>query len=621
MNSNSGNDKAFLNRLTSIVEANLKDENFGVRELADKMRMNRSSIHRKLKSITKKSVSEFIREIRLQRAKELLEEGNSNISEVAYNVGFGSPSYFTKSFHDYFGFTPGELKIKELEAELKSINTNKKSSKKLYWFFSSILLIVIISVLAIGKFFIFKERVPVEESILVDQLKNLSSEESKQYFALGLTNTIRIQLGKISGLKVISGPTAEQFKESTRSLSEIARQVNADFILYGDTQLNDSVVLINLELSDARTGITIWTENYRRASDDIFDIELDIAKNVADQLQLILSPEEIRQIKKLNPRNFEAYINYEMGQYLCIKRDSASIYKGIEYFEKAIEMDSDYTLAYAGLADGYYALAITGTVDWKVGYDKAYKMAEKALEKDSTLAEAYAVLGVVTYFAYWKWEEARKFLEKAIQVDSNCMVAHLYYASFLDIVREREKALYHINRAIELNPYFGLPWGMKGAILSHDKKYTESMVAFRRVLELKSKASLSNVDIFYNYIDLNDEKNALESLRQIWLVDNAYQKYLSQIKPVYKTSGMNGILKLILDANLKEHKNACPAELYARLGMNNEALDCLERRCRKGNVNSRSIIRPEFESLHSNPRFQALVDSMNLRTYFPNLSK
>ena len=223
-------------------------------------------------------------------------------------------------------------------------------------------------------------------------------------------------------------------------------------------------VRISVQLIDARKDHHLWSENYDRQLADIFIIQSDIAKNVAKQLQSILSPEEIKHIEKLHPKNAEAYDKYLMGQYLCLKRDSLSIRKGIEYFEQAIEIDSTYTLAYSGLADGYYALAFTGNIERSTGYDRAYKMAEKALEMDSTLAEAYAVLGIVNYFGYWKWEEARKLLEKAIEVDSNCMVAHLYYCSFLDIVGEPENALKQVNKAIELEPLYHMPFQMKGII-------------------------------------------------------------------------------------------------------------------------------------------------------------
>jgi AraC-like DNA-binding protein len=126
MNFNSHDEQAFLHRLTSIVEINLSTEQFGVSELSAKVGVNRSQVHRRLKKITNKSVSQFIREIRLKKAKELLEAGNLTISEIAYKVGFGSPSYFIKCFHEYFGYAPGEYVKYAGESNLK--NSSEKNA-------------------------------------------------------------------------------------------------------------------------------------------------------------------------------------------------------------------------------------------------------------------------------------------------------------------------------------------------------------------------------------------------------------------------------------------------------------------------------------------------------------
>jgi len=639
VNLNSGNDQAFLNRLTAIVEANLSNEQFGVNELTAKTGLSRSQIHRRLKSSCNKSVSQFIREARLKKAKEFLEQGNLTVSEIAYKVGFGSPSYFIKSFHDYFGYPPGEylyhvteeLAKKEngvsVENNASNIPEVTKTGKTFKLIFSLVVLIsaVVIVYLTIQNGEIKKNKILNEKTILIDQLKNLSPDENKQYFAEGLSNTIRSQLGKIPGLKVIAGPTSEQSKDSTLSLIEIARQVKANYILTGSAQLQDNKVLINVYLINARQNNDLWTERYFKEVDDFFSTQIDIARNIAQNLQIVLSPKEIEQIKRLQPKNFDAWNNYQMGQYFCLKRDSASIRKGIEFFNKAIEIDSGYTLAYAGLADGYYALSFTGNVDSNTGYDMAYKMAEKALGKDSNLAEAYAVLGVVSYFGYWKWEEARKFFKKALEVDSTCMVAHLYYASFLDIVGEPDEALKHANRAIKLEPYYHMPYQVKGTIYHNEKKYMESTNALRRSIELNPESWRSYEYIFYNYIDLNEELSAVSILQEFFSNDSGYQKFKNEVKTIYETKGINGVLKLYLAATLEQCETDSPfliPSLNARLGMPNEALTYLEKEYRVNEMDiSRMIRMPELENLYSDPRFQAMVDTMNLRPYFQKPSR
>lgn len=631
------NEGLFMVRIKKIVEANLCNEQFGVNELAEKMGLSRSQIHRKLKSICNKSVSQFIREVRLEKAKELLEDQSLTSSEIAYKVGFGSPSYFIKSFHDYFGYPPGEFSKyasgnQEKENKITRVDavTDKKSIIKFdhrrTWILALLIIIatVVILYLIVQNRNIRNAQSSVENTILVIPFKNLSSDE-KQYFSEGLSNTIRTQLGKISGFKIISGPTAEQFWESALLPIEMARRVNANYILTGDAQLQDNNVLINIYLSDARQGAILWSENYNRVVNDFFGIQLEIARNVVDELHVILSPNEIEQIEKLQPKNFEAYNNYLMGQYFCLKRDSASIFKGIDYFNEAIQLDPDYTLAYAGLADGYYALSFTGNIDRTTGYALAYEMAQKALAKDATLAEAYAVLGVVSYFGYWEWEKARGFFEKAFEVDSNCMVAHLYHCSFLDIVGEPEKALDHANKAIELEPYFHMPYHMKGVIYHNEKKFLPSTEAFNRSIELNPEYWRSCSYNFFNFLHLNNDSLTKESLFQFFSIHPNYQKYKNEVTVVWDVSGINDVLNLFLHTTLEygtPDNWLLVASLNNLLGRQNEALTNLEIACRERNSDiPRMIHIPELESLHSNPRFQALVDTMNLRPYYTLTTK
>ncbi len=631
MNIISSEDQAFLKRLNAIVEANLHNEQFGVNELAQKAGLSRSQIHRRLKSISNKSVSQFIREVRLEKAKELLEEETLTVSEIAYKVGFGSPSYFIKSFHDLYGYPPGDEK-KHLTnmAEQEEHNQPQSPANKLFTSRRKLIYGLAVIVIFLFTYFVWdilpvgspakRSNNTLEKSVIVLPLENLTTDKENQYLADGISEDIRSQLAKIPGLKVISGMSAEKYRETILSAPEIARQVNADYILAGSIRQWDSILYINIALSDAMQDRVLWPEKYERKMEDIFETQLDIAQNVADQLHLILSPEEIEQIEKLQPKNPEAYNNYLLGQYFCLKRDSASIQKGIGYFKKAIEIDPGYALAYAGLADGFYALSITGNIERSSGYATAYKMAEQALEMDSTLAEAYAVLGVVSKFGYWEWEKSRSFLKKALALDSTCMVAHLYYCSFLDIVGEPEKALYHANKAIELEPYFHMPYHMKGLICHNINKFDESTTAIVRSHELNPEYWDKHL-ILSNYLYLNDEISAVKFLSELFSVEPEFQKYENRIYPAYETSGINSVLTLYLDA-IYQQNEIDPLFLIPllnnRLGMSDKALTLLERACRESRADIPRMIRyPEFENLHSNPRFQALVDTMNLRPYFP----
>jgi len=640
MNLNFHSDEDFIKRLTEIVEANFKNENFGVSELTEEAGLSHSVIHRRLKSIKNQSVSQFIREIRLKKARELLEEGKRTVSEIAYEVGFGSPSYFIRCFHEQFGYSPGETKNQiaaysdsEKQTDEKRPKEPKVTNKSSKIFITSVSIIILLAA-----YFLFikpfgnssknRQNNTIEKSIMVLPFTNLSSDENNQYFADGIAEDILNQLTKTTSLKVVSRTSSEQFRESSLSSKEIAEKMKVNYILEGSVRRQDDDVRISVQLIDARQDQHLWSENYDRQLEDIFAIQTDISKNVAEKLETILSPEEIKQIEKLQPINAEAYDNYLMGRYFCFKRDVVSIKKGIEYFEKAIEIDPDYALAYTGLADGYFLLSFNGDIERNAGYKKAYEMAEKALENDSTLAETYAVLGVVSYFGFWKWEEARKLFEKALEIDPTCVTAYIYYCGFLDIVGEADKALEQVNRAIELEPFINITYQMKGTIYRNEKKYTESNIAFSKAFALNSDTWFCYWSIFKNYIDLNDETSAIKTLVEIFSVQPGFQSYRDSITPVYETSGIKGIINLCLDKILLDYSPerllgaetpniTLVAYLYNKLGMQNEALSMLEMACRERFCDIPRRIRvPEYGNLHTDPRFQAMVDTMNLRPYF-----
>jgi len=186
---------------------------------------------------------------------------------------------------------------------------------------------------------------------------------------------------------------------------------------------------------------------------DIYSIQSDIAKQVADQLQSVLTPKEIEQVEKIHTRSLEAYNLYLKGRFFWNRRTEEGVKKSIEYFTKAVEIDPDYALAWSGLGDAYSIMAGYG---WykpsKEGEERAKLFLHKALELDEDLAEAHAALGRILIFSDWKWEEADKALSNAIGLKPNYAPAHQYYCQLLDIKGDYLKAREQIDLALELDP-------------------------------------------------------------------------------------------------------------------------------------------------------------------------
>ena len=268
MNDDDHKGNAFISRLTSIVEENLGDENFGVNELADKMQMNRSSIHRKLKSITKKPVSQFIREIRLNKALELLRQTDLHVSEISYGVGFSSPTYFNTCFHKHFGYPPGEAKGTEPNGNLSPKESTAQlnvSEKTKYFRIIYVLPVVVVALLVILVFYnTVVNHHSNELSIIVLPFKNLSDDRNNEYFADGIREDILNNLYRMSSLRVVSNTTAENFRGNNLTAREIAHQMNVYYVLEGSVRRYGDKVRISIQLIDAKKDDHLWSDNFDR---------------------------------------------------------------------------------------------------------------------------------------------------------------------------------------------------------------------------------------------------------------------------------------------------------------------------------------------------------------------
>jgi TolB-like protein/AraC-like DNA-binding protein len=318
--------QVIIRKLTEIIHANLEKENFGVSELAVAAGMSRSSVHRKLKSFVKKTASQFIREVRLQKAMELLQQDMATASEIAYKVGFNSPTYFNTCFHHYFGYPPGEVRKKNItENEVNKAQTllNQDEAKpelttfapeNVKWirfsrrkFFGLLIMTILVYLLTLLWHISYQNesKLPFknttrsrEKSIVVLPFKSLSNNAENLTFAEGLVEDILNNLFRIKELMVISRTSGEPYCGEIRSAPETARELNVNFILEGSVQQEEGKVRIFVQLIDAGNDRHIWSEKYVRDIADIFFNQSSIAKQVTDELQAVLTSCETEHIEK-----------------------------------------------------------------------------------------------------------------------------------------------------------------------------------------------------------------------------------------------------------------------------------------------------------------------------------
>lgn len=667
MNVSSRDDQPFINRLTAIVEANLENENFGVSELASKTGISRSQIHRKLKSICNKSVSQFIREIRLEKAKEFLEQGNLTVSEIAYKVGFGSPSYFVKSFHDYFGFPPGEVKKRflpeetretqiapaieqELSHQLDERESNysfKNLLRNKYFRFSAVFFILV----CIAGFFYFQltghgifDRIGMHKndlSIVVLPFKNLTDDPNNQYFADGITEDILNNLYWITTLRVVSRTTSEQFQETSMSVREIARQVKTKYVLEGSVRIFDDKTRISVQLIDADSDNHLWSTFFDRNLTDIIGVQNEIALQVASKLKTVLSENEIMQIDKIPTQNFKAYDYYLKGRFLLHKANSdqrsdfdrESVMNCIQYYEKAIAEDENFAEAYAGLANAWFNLSAWGWLQSKEGFLKARELSLKALEIDPECAAAHAVLGAFLVWGIRNIEEGGKELKTSVQLNPNFATARQWYAQYLMITGPIEEARNQVNRALELEPYFWVIQNLNSWIYYFEEKYDKSLEACAVAHDYNPDFSSNDWLFVLNYAKMGKGKKVVEHLQNIAKRYSGSEKYDEHIREAYNKSGIDGLFYWLIELNKNEPikiegMNGHPffiAWWNAILGNKDESIFYLEKTVKHPlpiyHYFNLIATNPDFDILRDDPRFLKIVDEIGLTQYHKRKTK
>jgi TolB-like protein/AraC-like DNA-binding protein len=651
-------ENAFINKLTGIVLANLRDENFNMKKLSREAGMSHATIHRKLKSTRNQNVSQFIREIRLKKAMEMLQNNEGNVAEIAFRTGFGSSTYFIKCFHEYYGFPPGEARKKgtakypddqivhqaanqvdyeesESGSALKSetrVFIRRKSFVATFGILSCMLIIYILFVLL----------KPPQKSIVVLPFENLSDNPENQYLADGIMDGILNNLFRISEMRVISRTSSEYFRDNPMTSPEIGKLLNATYVLEGSVQREIQYVRIFVQLIDARNDQHVLSEVYEGEITNIFAFQSDIAKKVANALRAVISSEELGYIEKIPTINPEAYDNYIKGRFFHNKANDIQridiskdgLMTGIRYYEKAIAADSNFVEAYAGLADAWYNLSAWGWYQpYYEGVQKALYFCNRALELDPDCAEAYAVKGVYHMYPELQFEEARRELQKALNLNPNFATAHQWYAQLLMITGPIEEARRHVDRALELEPFFWVMHNLNSWVCYFEEKYKEGLEACFTGLDLNPNSSDNNWLFVLHYVKLGEGEKAAGVLQNIFNKYPVTKPLADEIMKAYNKSGTEGIFRWLIDLNMKtpiplQGLNGNPyyiAWWYAIIGEREESINWFEKtlETEQKPMHYFNLIanNPDFDILRDDPRFLAVIEKAGLAPYHKRKSR
>lgn len=500
------NNQIFISKLTEIILANLGNENFGVNELAHEMGTSHHILRRRLQAITNKTINQLIREIRLRKALEMLQNENITAAEVAYKVGFSSPAYFNTCFHEFFGYPPGQVTKtipgtrEEISYFQVTIEKDRKGSvKKTLILASSAIVLITVAI-----FLFYNLLAQPERSVAVLPFKNLSDSTAHQYFIDGITEEINTNLSKIHDMRLISRTSVEQFRESDRSAIEIARKLNVNYIVEGSVQAYGNIFRIWVQVIRATGGEShLLAKSYEqeiRETTDYFSLETRIAQDIASELKAKITGQEESLMQQIPTYDSLAYDYYLKGRkYLYdFSWDSATV-----ILSKAIKQDPGFALArlaraslYSGI---YFMKGAVYSGDWKNFDDSAKTDLEIALKISPNSPEV-------------KLEQA----EQLFLLDRNYDEA----LAFLDEIKYQ----------MPNNPYF---FALRGYILRRKGKWEESIKEFQKAIILDPLNEEYYNGIVFSYLLMRRYPESLEFASKPNLLglswDNPFMRFLTII--------------------------------------------------------------------------------------------
>jgi TolB-like protein/class 3 adenylate cyclase/Tfp pilus assembly protein PilF len=456
-----------------------------------------------------------------------------------------------------------------------------------------------------------------EKSVAVLPFENLSEDKTNAYFADGIQEEILTRLSKIADLKVISRTSTQHYKSAPGNLPEIARQLGVAHVLEGSVQKSADAVRVNVQLIKAANDSHLWADTYDRKSTDIFAVESEIAKTIAETLQATLTASEQRAIAIRPTENPEAYQLYLKGRFFWNKRTEADLKKSIDYFNQAIQKDPNYALAYAGLADAWLVLPVFGGGAPKDCSPKAETAARRAIHLDETLAEPHASLGLLLAIYYFDFSSSIQELERAIHLNPNYAMAHHWLGNLpLTFTGQFDRAIGELKRALELDPLSMIINANLGQTYCYSRQYEEAVVQLRRTIEIDPSFYYAHFQLGQTLEFKGDRDAAIAEYQKARELndDPLVQALLAQATA--KSGNPTQARKLL--EQLKEESSHRYVTAYGiglihlGLGEKEEALRWFEKSYedRAGTEIGYLKVDPFLDSLRGDPRFEALVQKV-----------
>jgi TolB-like protein/DNA-binding winged helix-turn-helix (wHTH) protein/Flp pilus assembly protein TadD len=496
--------------------------------------------------------------------------------------------------------------------------THKPVAAPLAWKISVFVVLLVMVSLATWKLYSWKHPSPIIRSLAVLPLESLSSDPSQDYFADGMTDELISDLGRISALRVISRTSVMAYKRAHKPLPQIARELNVDAVVEGTVLRSGDQVRITAQLIEASSDKHLWSRSYEGELRDTLALQNQVARAIADQVRINLNSQEQAALKNVRVVNPEAYESYLKGRYFWNKRTADGLKVALAYFNQAIDEDPKYAQSYSGLADTYALLG-----DWqyaamtaKEALPKAKAAAIKALELDSALGEAHNSLAFCLDGFDWDFPSADKEFRRAIELNPGYATAHHWYAWHLSLLGRNDEAIAEMKKAKNLDPLSLIINADLAELQVLAHSYDESIRQSRKTIEMDPNFALAHNQLAQAYLQKHMNREAVAELETAAQLSGDSPTVIANLARAYTASGKRSEAARLLN-DLKKRSNSsysCAPEIaviYVALGDKNQAMIWLEKGYEE-RFNPGVLLRPGFDPVRSEPRFEALVRRIGL---------
>jgi serine/threonine protein kinase/cytochrome c-type biogenesis protein CcmH/NrfG len=450
---------------------------------------------------------------------------------------------------------------------------------------------------------------PSSPSIAVLPFVNLSEDKGNEYFSDGLAEEILNVLAQIPELRVTARTSSFQFKGKNEDLNNIAQKLNVANILEGSVRKEGNRVRISAQLISAEDGYHLWSQSYDRELNSIFEVQEDIARSVAGALKVKLLKSEVVSSVTNNP---EAYNAYLQGRFFNEHRTKEGREKAVEYYQQAVDLDPEYALAWAGLAEALGYQASNGYVPLGIGFKMAKEALEKALALDPDLAEGYTTLGLIHLWHDYDWKEAERSFQRAVGLNPRSAVVIRGIALYYFYLGPLEKSIEVGHQALELDPLSATTHYNLGRAYYCAGRLAEADDALKKALELVPQHTGARNFLGRVYLAQNRLGESLTEMEKI----SEQDWRLHGLAIVYHALGRDKEAGAALDMIIKEYNENLAyqiAEVYAQWGRKDAAFEWLERGYKQRDTGMGLMkFDPLFKPISEDPKFHAFLKKMKL---------